>query len=298
MAAQKRSSPSRSITKIWQTISLRRPYSPAVNGGHTLDAINRPVWARAIDRFIWNGWSDEGERVAIRRVATLARDQPILDIGVGGGRTLPLLRALSSDYVAIDYTPEMVELCRRRFPGANVLVADARDLSRFDDGTFALVSFSLNGIDAVDHEDRARIVAEAFRVLKPGGAFQYSTHNKLGPGPKQRPWTMPIDLRSPRNTVRRAKQRCLGLPTGLRNYRRHKTVAAEGADWSIRVGEAHDFGIVMHFITANGVIRETAAAGFSSDVELYDDVHGQRVQGDADAAHIWYFNVVAFKPQS
>src|SRR6202022_42941 len=180
--------------------------------------------------------------------------------------TLPLLRALSSDYVAIDYTPKMVDMCRRRFPGANVMVADARDLSRFDDCAFALVSFSLNGIDAVDHDDRAKIIAEAFRVLRPGGAFQYSTHNKLGPGPKQRPWTLPIDLRSPRNTARRAKQRCLGLPTGLRNYKRHKTVTAEGVDWSIRVGEAHDFGIVVHFITASGIVRETAAARFTSDV--------------------------------
>jgi SAM-dependent methyltransferase len=268
-----------------------------VNGGRSLDAINRPAWARAVDRFVWNGWSDAGERVATRRVAPLVKDQPILDIGVGCGRTLPLLRALSSDYVAIDYTPEMVDMCRRRFPGANVLVADARDLSRFDDAAFALVSFSLNGIDAVDHEDRAKVVAEAFRVLKPGGAFQYSTHNKLGPGPKQRPWSLPsIDLRSPRNTARRVKQRLLGLRAGLRNFRRYRTIVTEGPDWCIRVGEAHSFGIVMHFITALGILRETADAGFNSNVELYDEGRGVRVQPAADTSRIWYFNVVAFKP--
>jgi ubiquinone/menaquinone biosynthesis C-methylase UbiE len=268
-----------------------------MNGGHSLDAINRPVWAQSITRFLWNGWADAGERVATQRVKEIATDKPILDVGVGCGRTLPLLRALSSDYVAIDYTPEMVDVCQRRFPGANVLLADARDLSRFDDGAFALVSFSLNGIDAVDHEDRAKIVAEVFRVLQPGGAFQYSTHNKLGPGPRQRPWNLQsIDLRSPRTTARRVKQRCVGFFRGLKNYRRYKAITADGDDWCIRVGEAHNFGIVIHFITALGIMRETAEAGFGSDVELYDASRGLRVQPAADTSGIWYFNVVAFKP--
>jgi SAM-dependent methyltransferase len=268
-----------------------------MSGRRSLDAINRPVWADSVRQFLWDGWADAGERVATERVKTIARDKPILDLGVGCGRTLPLLRALSSDYVAIDYTPEMVDVCQRRFPGATILEADARDLSRFEDGSFALVSFSLNGIDAVDHEDRVKIVAEVFRVLKPGGAFQYSTHNKLGPGPKQRPWSLQsIDLRSPRDTARRVKERCLGLRSGLRNYRRYKAITADGDDWCIRVGEAHNFGIVIHFITPLGIMRELSAAGFSTDVEIYDDVRGLRVQPAADTSHIWYFNVVAFKP--
>ena len=41
--------------------------------------------------------------------------------------------------------------------------------------------FSNNGIDAVDHEGRERILAEARRVLEPGGTFYYSTLNKDGP---------------------------------------------------------------------------------------------------------------------
>jgi SAM-dependent methyltransferase len=268
-----------------------------MNGRQSLDAINRPVWAHSVRQFLWDGWADAGERVVTQRVKTIALDKPILDLGVGCGRTLPLLRAISSDYTAIDYTPEMVAACQRRFPGARVLVADARDLSRFEDGAFALVSFSLNGIDAVDHEDRAKIVAEVFRVLQPGGAFQYSTHNKLGPGPKQRPWNLQsIDLRSPRATARRVKQRSLGIRRGLRNYWRYKAITADGDDWCIRVGEAHDFGIVIHFITALGIMREVGAAGFSSDVEIYDECRGLRVQPAADTSHIWYFNAVAFKP--
>ena len=51
---------------------------------------------------------------AARAAPVVVRGQPILDLGVGGGRTVPLLRAVSSDYVAVDYTPAMGEACRRR----------------------------------------------------------------------------------------------------------------------------------------------------------------------------------------
>ena len=47
--------------------------------------------------------------------------------------------------------------------------ADARNLSRFGDGKFALVLFSFNGIDGVGRADRYRILREFHRVVRPGG---------------------------------------------------------------------------------------------------------------------------------
>src|SRR5580692_11607097 len=107
------------------------------------------------------GFTDEGERAAYWRIADEVRNQPILDLGVGPGRTISLLRSLTESYVAIDYLPAMVEVARRKFPFDDVDVGDARDLSRFGDGSFALVVFSYSGIDAVDHEDRRRVLREA-----------------------------------------------------------------------------------------------------------------------------------------
>ena len=40
----------------------------------------------------------------------------ILDIGVGGGRTTPYLSQKAARYVGVDYSEEMVQSCRRKFP--------------------------------------------------------------------------------------------------------------------------------------------------------------------------------------
>ena len=40
----------------------------------------------------------------------------ILDIGVGGGRTSRYLAGNASRYVGVDYAPEMVRICREKYP--------------------------------------------------------------------------------------------------------------------------------------------------------------------------------------
>jgi cyclopropane fatty-acyl-phospholipid synthase-like methyltransferase len=40
----------------------------------------------------------------------------VLDIGVGGGRTSPYLAGKASRYVGIDYAPEMLQVCREKYP--------------------------------------------------------------------------------------------------------------------------------------------------------------------------------------
>ncbi|PYP88407.1 MAG: hypothetical protein DMF61_07390 [Blastocatellia bacterium AA13] len=105
------------------------------------------------------------------------RNQPILDIGVGGGRTTPHLLRISGDYVGIDYSEIMIRLCRARMPEVAFEVCDARDLSRFESDRFAAVFFSWNGIDSVSPEDRGRVLREVNRVLRRDGAFVFSAHN-------------------------------------------------------------------------------------------------------------------------
>ena len=57
----------------------------------------------------------------MKYVAIEARCRPILDIGVGAGRTTQLLRAISRDYVGIDDSPAMVEMCRAAHPEAHII---------------------------------------------------------------------------------------------------------------------------------------------------------------------------------
>ena len=137
-----------------------------------MDEINRATWAKKANVHTFaraEGWTDPGERAAIERVVSDVRGQPILDLGVGGGRTVPLLRSLSANYTAIDYTPQLVLACQEKYPTARVLLGDARDLSAFGSDTFKLVVFSFNGIDAVNPDDRGKVLRETFRVLQKGG---------------------------------------------------------------------------------------------------------------------------------
>lgn len=102
----------------------------------------------------------------------------MLDLGVGGGRTTSHFAPRVKRYVGLDYSPAMLDEVRARF-GRNdyaFTLADARSLP-FAEASFDLVLFAHNGIDYVEHDDRLRILCEVRRVLWPGGAFAFSTHN-------------------------------------------------------------------------------------------------------------------------
>jgi ubiquinone/menaquinone biosynthesis C-methylase UbiE len=262
-----------------------------------LDAINRNTWALPQTVRVYEhmqGWLEPGEQAAVAYVTAEARGRPILDIGVGAGRTTPLLQAISQDYVGIDYTREMVEACRAKHPGARIEHMDARDLSRFEDGQFALAMFSFNGIDAVDFADRHKVLREVHRVLKPGGLFIVSAHNRHGPGHGER---LRLRLRFSWNPLKlawRTLQLLRSLPQSLRNARRLRALNETHEDWSIMNCGAHDFGIVVMYTTLAEQKRQLKAAGFDTELVL-DNVAGQPVSDDADTGGIWWFHYIARK---
>lgn len=261
------------------------------------DTINRGTWkrpdtVREYQRL--EGWTDPGERAAVEYVCAEVRGRPILDIGVGAGRTTPLLRAVSDDYLGIDYTEEMVQACRARHPGVRIEHMDARDLGPLESGRFALAMFSFNGIDAVHVEERHQVLREVHRVLQPGGLFIVSAHNRHGPGHGEQPglhldWTWnPLKLGW--RTVKLARS----LPRSWRNSRRLRALNETHDDWSIMNCGAHDFGIVVVYTTLAEQKRQLAAAGF--DVELVlDNVAGRPVADDADTRAAWWFHYIARK---
>jgi len=102
----------------------------------------------------------------------------LLDLGVGGGRTTPYLSSVASTYVGVDYSEEMVRVCRTKYPLLQFEVADASDLSAFASGSFDAIVFSFNGIDyLVPDEKRHQCLRECHRLLKPGGTLIFSSHN-------------------------------------------------------------------------------------------------------------------------
>ena len=60
----------------------------------------------------------------------------ILDIGCGSGRTTAILKNLSSGYIGLDYSLEMVESCRKRFGGVRFIHGDVREMNEFKNEEF------------------------------------------------------------------------------------------------------------------------------------------------------------------
>jgi SAM-dependent methyltransferase len=78
----------------------------------------------------------------------------------------------------MDYSEEMIRLCRDKFPQLKFMVADASDLSAFSDGSFDAIVFAFNGLDYLfPEEQRWKCLRECKRVLRPGGVFVFSSHN-------------------------------------------------------------------------------------------------------------------------
>ena len=122
----------------------------------------------------WDGWEDLDE---VRRNLTeglkelgLAPDEAVLDVGCGTGNlTGALLELLSpsSRVFAVDYSPRMVEMARRKIQDPRVTwhACDVTDLPLADGSLDRIVCFSV-----WPHFDDAEAVLRKFMaLLRPGG---------------------------------------------------------------------------------------------------------------------------------
>ncbi len=97
----------------------------------------------------------------------------ILEVGCGDGQwfaTFEAFGAKRGDLAGIDLDAARTEVCRGRFPGADVRQGDASVLP-WGDGAFDMVFQSTLFTSILDASFRDQVAAEMRRVLHPGGAI-------------------------------------------------------------------------------------------------------------------------------
>lgn len=112
----------------------------------------------------------------------LRADMRVLEIGCGIGRLMQYLAVVFAEVHGIDVSPEMVARARERlarFPNAHPIAGDGRSLRPYADASFDLIVSHVVFQHVPEKEIVRSYVAEARRVLRPGGIFKYLV--KTGP---------------------------------------------------------------------------------------------------------------------
>ncbi len=107
----------------------------------------------------------------LRKFLRPRRGNLVVDLGCGSGRALVWNRDLGAESVGIDISPFFSQDARRDVP---LLLGDLRRLP-FADGTFNK-AWSLDVLEHLSPEALGAMLAEANRILKPGGALFIYTH--------------------------------------------------------------------------------------------------------------------------
>ena len=120
-----------------------------------------PLWRWTVERYVIP-WALDG----------LDPGADVLELGSGPGLTTDVLRERAARLTAVEIDPRLAASLRERMRNTNVEVVDADATAMpFLDGSFsAVLSFTmLHHVPSVTLQDQ--LLAEAWRVLRPGGVF-------------------------------------------------------------------------------------------------------------------------------
>jgi SAM-dependent methyltransferase len=131
---------------------------------------------RYVERAESNLWNAQWDRPMIRSLLPPIAGKRVLDAACAGGANTEWLLEQGASVVAVDITPRMVELTRRRVgERADVHLHDLREPMGFvEDRSIDIVLSSLT-IPYV--QDLSRVFAEFRRVLRRDGSLVLSTHH-------------------------------------------------------------------------------------------------------------------------
>lgn len=244
------------------------------------------TWDRLSDAYATDHALTPPERLLLELFRGRWATVDMLDLGVGAGRTAYTFAAITRSYVGLDFSPRMIDHARRAIgedERTRFLVHDARDLTPWYGRDFGLVLFSFNGIDAVSPCDRAVILREVRKVISDDGLFAFSSHSlhALPFDVSLRPPSIHAPLRSTYRSLRRA----IGL---ARANRRLDLNEARARGWALVRDDAHDFALVLCYVSPSHQVAELEQAGFGG-TEVFD-MSGRPVEADAAGRdpHLFY----------
>jgi SAM-dependent methyltransferase len=147
-----------------------------LTGQHTKEA-NREGW----NTYDWSGKGEEWtpgpewrqaviDEVLLANLPASAPEPASLEIGPGAGRWSEALQAASKRLVLADIAEEPIELCRKRFAGADnveYLVTDGSSLAGIESGSIDYV-WSFDVFVHIAPVDQRAYLAELSRVMRPG----------------------------------------------------------------------------------------------------------------------------------
>jgi SAM-dependent methyltransferase len=128
------------------------------------------TWTRCAATYLDHFADLTGETVPLLRNAVgIGSEDKVLDLGSGPGHVAGAFADLGAVVTGIDFSGAMVDVARRRYPGATFLEANAEAMP-FDDATFDAVVSNF----VVHHLARPQqVINEVCRVLKPGRRFAF-----------------------------------------------------------------------------------------------------------------------------
>jgi SAM-dependent methyltransferase len=220
------------------------------------------------------------ERAILEKILPRIKNQKLLDLSIGGGRSTRFLLPLSKHYVGIDYAPDLVDAAKNKYPEAEILCRDARDLTCFDSAAFDFALASNNGLDYMVHEDRLQVLREIWRLLKPGGLFMFSTHNRDYRYFDRLPWQQ--DLSFDLNYLKTCAHSLFYFPKHLK-LKKHATHRDE---YAMINDNAHGYSLLTYYISIEKQIAQLEQNGFG-ETEAYN-LEGEVRESEITSPWMYY----------
>lgn len=144
-------------------------------------------YGEAIDKVgLWNS-----EKIIFEKY--ISKDDKILDIGCGAGRTtINLYKKGYKNIIGLDLSSSLIEFAKKYVTNnkldINFVNGDATKLE-YPSDYFNVVIFSYNGMQCIPgKKNRDSVLKEVYRVLKPGGLYIFTAHNRDDSGKYQYIW--------------------------------------------------------------------------------------------------------------
>lgn len=131
----------------------------------------RDTWSRCADNYIDTFAGITQETVALLiEAGEIQAGSKVLDIGSGPGNIAGQLAKVGASVTGVDFSSEMVETAKKRYPQISFKLADAEELPFEADSFDAVVANYV-----VHHLARPeKAFGEVCRVLRPGGRFAFA----------------------------------------------------------------------------------------------------------------------------